>query len=266
MNGVDVAVFIWSGSVTATILICGYKIHKKSKSDAKHYQHNFYHYMGNRHAQLEEEERPLVLALPEPRWEQPQRSALSRFAEAYRIEKEILEKKKAAERFAAEERKIRYTPTERLVPPIPEVEEPVVSEPEPEIPEVKVQLSLAQMRNTDDDLEVSMGYYDIVTDMLIELIKHSQMLEQRYPEVKLIRDTSKSGYPGLVSSNVLTKSQYDHAMADGGIFWEAGVLETNDKGKVVLALDHEYLLERWFLREGYEFEKEEEENEVETTE
>lgn len=241
MTGVEIAVLIWSASVPTTLIVCGYQIHKKSKNDHKEYQHNFYHYIGNKHAELEEEERPLMLALPAPREEQPQRESLrQRFRAAWDLQKAGMEELKAREEYKKK------------------LEEPPTPEPLP----AKVPLSLAQMRNADDD-ETAMDYYDIVTDMFIGLIKHSQTLEQRYPEVKLIRDTSKSGYPGIVSTSVLTKAQWEHAMAKDGIFWEAMVLEVNERGNTILTIDHEYRLEQWLVKQGYEFEKEGESEEEE---
>lgn len=250
MTGPEIAVYIFSSSVTTLIITVGYKIHKGAKRDHEHYQHNFHNFIGIRYAQLEEEERPLVLALPEPRQEQPKRNILSRFAESYQIEKELLQEKKEAEKLRRKEEKVRYTPTEKLDPSMLLIPA-----------ETKMPLSLLEMKRSND-IEVATEYFTIVTDMLDALVEHSHKLEEEYTEAKIIRDTSRSGYPGVVSTNVLTHSQWDHTVAKDGIFWEAGLLEKNENNNTVLADDHKHLLKQWFVRIGFEFVGEKESEEI----
>src|SRR2546423_9846369 len=78
--------------------------------------------------------------------------------------------------------------------------------------------------------------------------------------VKIIRDTNKAGYPGLVAkasdpegvkSRKISRDDWDHCFKDGGILWLAGALTYDEEKNVIFHPEEKDRLEAWFQTKGY---------------
>lgn len=112
-----------------------------------------------------------------------------------------------------------------------------------------------------DDLEEAdpAAYYKAIADIRWIVTEHyCRLLSRKDGIVKIIRDDSSTGYPGLVAKagdsdkGKLDYKQWAHCCKkDTGIFWDAGVLITDDEGNVILDPDEKDNLEAWFEDKGY---------------
>jgi hypothetical protein len=114
-----------------------------------------------------------------------------------------------------------------------------------------------------DELEAinPQEYYDAIAVIRWIVTEHYCMLLARKDgPAKIIRDSNKSGYIGLVApasaseqekSQKISREEWDHTCRVGGIFWDANVLEKDEEGNVILSPNEKENLENWFRSKGY---------------